>query len=723
MKSIRSALITFITVSIVITGVSLMAISIQIAGKAVDMGSLSNMKTLVDNVSNYADLKLESDLLALKVLAEYPVVKSEFLTVEQKAPAIKDYASKIDDHARYFIVANTTGHAYTSDEIIREVSNRDYFKTALKGTPCVSGPIISARGDPSIYASTPVMDNQNDIIGILAMNIDTGILRDFASQLNISKNGKAFIINRETGVIVYAENEEFVKNSETFDNLAATTNPGYKELADITHKMMASKDGAEVIHINGKKYYIAYTSIKTADWAIAIEAPISDFNESISMLKIISTIVTIVLIIAALIISFIFANSIANPIKTIYSALNLISKGNLVLEEVSLEERNKICKRKDELGKIGIALNSMVQSLTNTIEHVREAAMQVRSGGEQLSSSSQAVSSGASEQAASTEEMSATMEQMSSNIKQTADNASRTSEIANAATKKAEDGGLAVEQAVAAVESIAQKIGIIEDIASQTNMLALNAAIEAARAGEAGKGFAVVASEVRKLAERSQTAAGEISEISNNTLETTTKAGALIKDVVPGIEQTSELVGEIAQASREQDNGTQQVSQAIIQMDSVVQQNASAAEEMAAMAEELSAEAEKLVKVISFFRTRDSEVNTEFKVMDFDDDSNAADSSDLDIQTDEKKSESEMSEQEKIEKKKPKKIKIQKHKEVPAKPAKTEAGQASASEKTPAKPVAPKAEPKPEVKQNPTSGTVTKKTTADLISDADFEEF
>ena len=364
MKSIRSALTMFIALSIVATGLVLMAVSVAIAGKAVDIGSLSNMKTLVDNVANYADMKLESDLVALKVIAEHPVMKASG-PVEQKAPAVSSYVDEVDQHARYFIVADTTGHAFTSDSVVREVSNRE----------------------------------------------------DLAGHLNISRNGKAFIINRESGAILYAENEDYVRNSETFENLSLTTEPGYKELAEVSHKMMAGKNGNEVIKINGRDYYIAYTPIAVANWAIGIEAPASDFKDSITTLKFSLGIVTIFFLIIATVVAFIYSSSIANPIKTINSALNQIADGNLVLEGIPVAEREKICKRKDELGKIGAALNKMVESLTRTIEHVREAAMQVRSGGEQLSSSSQSVSSGASEQAASTEEMSATMEQMSSNIR------------------------------------------------------------------------------------------------------------------------------------------------------------------------------------------------------------------------------------------------------------------------------------------------------------------
>ncbi len=162
--------------------------------------------------------------------------------------------------------------------------------------------------------------------------------------------------------------------------------------------------------------------------------------------------------------------------------------------------------------------------------------------------------------------------------------------------------GEAVVETVAAMKEIAGKISIIEEIARQTNLLALNAAIEAARAGEHGKGFAVVASEVRKLAERSQKAAGEISELSGRSVAVAEKAGAMLQQIVPDIQKTAELVQEISAASGEQNSGAEQINKAILQLDQVIQQNASAAEEMASMAEELSGQAEQLQEAIAFFR-------------------------------------------------------------------------------------------------------------------------
>jgi methyl-accepting chemotaxis protein len=153
------------------------------------------------------------------------------------------------------------------------------------------------------------------------------------------------------------------------------------------------------------------------------------------------------------------------------------------------------------------------------------------------------------------------------------------------------------------MKEIAGKISIIEEIARQTNLLALNAAIEAARAGEHGKGFAVVASEVRKLAERSQGAAGEINELAKTSVQVAEKAGNMLAKIVPDIQRTADLVQEINAASNEQNAGAGQINKAVQQLDTVIQQNASASEEMASTSEELLGQAEQLINTISFFKT------------------------------------------------------------------------------------------------------------------------
>ena len=265
--------------------------------------------------------------------------------------------------------------------------------------------------------------------------------------------------------------------------------------------------------------------------------------------------------------------------------------------------------RGDEIGVLADALRAMTDKLKHVVGEVKSVAGNVASGSQQLATSAMALSSGASEQAASGEELSSSMQQMGSNIRQNSDNAVQTEKIAAKAASDAEEGGKAVGDTVVAMREIAGKISIIEEIARQTNLLALNAAIEAARAGDAGKGFAVVAMEVRRLAERSQIAAKEISELSQTSVEIAEKAGSLLQRIVPDIKRTAELVQEISAASAEQNNGAEQINRAILQLDEVIQQNASGAEELSSTSEELSSQAQQLQDIMAFFQIRADDRN------------------------------------------------------------------------------------------------------------------
>ncbi len=285
---------------------------------------------------------------------------------------------------------------------------------------------------------------------------------------------------------------------------------------------------------------------------------------------------------------------ISKPIVECVNVANLLAEGHL---DMQIDASGK-----DETGQLMTAMDNMVGRLREIVSDVRMAADNVAAGSEELSATAEQMSQGATEQAASAEEVSSSMEQMSSNIRQNADNAMQTERIAVKSAQDAREGGQSVTHTVTAMKEIAGKISIIEEIARQTNLLALNAAIEAARAGEHGKGFAVVASEVRKLAERSQTAAAEISKLSVSSVDVAEKAGAMLQSIVPDIQKTADLVQEISSACNEQNSGADQINKALQQLDQVIQQNASASEEMASTSEELQSQAVQLQTSIAFFK-------------------------------------------------------------------------------------------------------------------------
>lgn len=298
--------------------------------------------------------------------------------------------------------------------------------------------------------------------------------------------------------------------------------------------------------------------------------------------------ITIMFIIVSLI-----SRNISMGLKKGIDFSELIASGDLTAQ-IEIEQ-------KDEIGMLATALNKMVERLKDIVENVHNGADYIASASQQITQSSQGVAEGASTQASSVEEVSSSMEEILGSIQHNNENSQGTEKIVVQAVQDIQRGKKSVDTTAESMKTIAEKITIIEEIARQTNLLALNAAVEAARAGEHGKGFAVVAAEVRNLAERSQDAAAEIIQVSQNSLNSAMDSSKILEQIVPTIQKSAQMIQEIRSASQEQNSGVEQVNGAVQSLNNITQQNAATAEEMSGSAEQLLQQAEELIQLIEYF--------------------------------------------------------------------------------------------------------------------------
>ena len=443
---------------------------------------------------------------------------------------------------------------------------------------------LSERGKPDQFqgAYADIVRGMNAMLDAILLPIGEG--NRILSQIS---NGKIDELIAQT----YKGDHEKMK--QAVNNVAVVLQSLQKELARLT---AAAKEGKLAERGNQDVFHGAYSEIVRGVNAI-LDAVIAPLNVSANYVELISKGDLPPQITDTYYGEF---NTIKNNLNTLIAAMHDVTHA---AEEIAQGNLTVTLRERSAQDKLMQALSSMVAGLTRTVTDIRSIAGEVGSASQGISAASVQVSNGASAQAASAEEASSSMEEMVSNIKQNADNAQQTEKIATKSAKDAQESGKSVSEAVAAMKEIASKISIIEEIARQTNLLALNAAIEAARAGEHGKGFAVVAAEVRKLAERSQKAAGEINQLSGTTVKVSERAGEMLEKLVPDIQKTAELVQEITAASKEQDTGAEQINKALQQLEKVIQQNASAAEEMASTTEELTGQSDQLISALGFFRT------------------------------------------------------------------------------------------------------------------------
>jgi methyl-accepting chemotaxis protein len=489
---------------------------------------------------------------------------------------------------------------YISDINARgNIADRDYFKAIFQGgqMAAIGQAVISRSLNFPIVVVAAAVRRDGRTVGMIGLQVKLAELSASVAKINVGGEGYGFIVAPDGTVLAHPEQAYIMEF-----NVLKSDELGFKGLADLGKLMAAGKAGnGRLTRPDGLVEQLFFQPVPgTPGWSLGVAVDDAAMQRAGRVLALVFMGLGFGAFAIIMILSFVVGRSIAKPLGQLLKASEALAGGDLEDQSAAAAAR-----RSDEIGELARSMGNTVAKLREVVaeaqsvtagvaagsEQLSEAAAEMSKGIEGVASSSQQLSQGSTEQAASAEQVSASIEQMSANIRQNADNATQTEQIAIKAAKDAKAGAQAVGETVDAMRQIAQKIGIIEEIARQTNMLSLNASIEAARAGEHGKGFAVVASEVGKLAERSRGAAGEISELSRRSVEVAETAGAMLTGMVPDIQRTAELVQEISVASREQDSGAQQIAKAMSQLDAVIQQNASISEEFSATSEEIAAQA------------------------------------------------------------------------------------------------------------------------------------
>lgn len=496
-----------------------------------------------------------------------------------------------------YIAVENTQEFYTNPESWSGrksfyLRNRGWYLKAIESQNTIlTAPYIDGVTGKLVVTAATSVNEIDTLLGVTAIDLSIATIQELIGTLTLDIESEAFLSDSDGLIIAHPDESLIMEASIAADEqFPSEIRESLGELASGTvTRLNFSADGKEYVLFTDRirqTGWISYLVVNKADILRPIREQLVSF--------IIISLLTILFL--SLFIIYILTRML-KPIDEAVLLSQSISQGNLTVES---DER--YMNSKDEFGELTRSLHKMTSSLRSIVGNIRESAENLTINSDQVNASSQQIAEGATEQASSSEEVSASMEEMNSVIMQNADNSQQTEMIASKVSHDAGMNSESMRNAVEAMKEIVEKISIIEEIARQTDLLALNAAIEAARAGEHGKGFAVVASEVRKLAERSKTAANSIMELSSRTMENAGDSSQLLNSLVAEINKTAELVKEISAASHEQKAGASQINQAILELDKIIQVNASSSEELSATSLQLSQSAREMLDVIDFFQ-------------------------------------------------------------------------------------------------------------------------
>lgn len=482
-------------------------------------------------------------------------------------------SSYVFDHEKAF--ANQIDYDRLGSQLLGKVDEANYYKRLMSET------IVSIENDPSVSSQMKsLLNNVITAAYILQMRKDGESYQRLDNAMAAFRDG--------IGQLHYTKQTLFWD----FSNY-------YYKWREIDDKLMG-----DIYAVTGKWNT---TRNYPSDMKRVVHSSINNTRDKINLLL---TVLTIALIALAAMLSTYFVLHIRKGLKANLKAVEDVSNGQL---NIAISKR--VYDRSDEFGNLAHALTTMSQKLETTILNIRKNAVAINQSSNNLGAVSGNISESADNQASSLEEISSSMEEMLANIEQNNHNALTVQEVARKSAEEIEKVMVTSKMSVEAIEKITSKIGIINDIALQTNLLSLNAAVEAARAGEAGRGFSVVANEVKKLAERSRLAANEIIDLSRHSVEVTMQSSDQLNLIIPDIKRSKELMEEVASANQELVAGARQINESLANLNHLGQRNASASQDLSGQSTDLKQRAQSLDEQVRYFKVGKS-LATEIRNVD-----------------------------------------------------------------------------------------------------------